>query len=331
MMKRTIQMRSNTSLKEIGSIMNGASSVAIFPHINPDGDALGSAIALCLHLRSEGKESFVILEDEFPRYVDFLDTGCCSCSTDYIGTPDVCICVDCCEEKRFPGSVQLYNSGRTKISIDHHEVEEPSGDYYYVDSGESAAAQIIYRLFLEMSWEIDSNAARHLYTGIVTDTGCFQYSNTGPETHMTAAELMKYDIGQNDIMVRLFQNISLRRVQLQAKVIENMEIFASGMAAVSYVTDELLEEMSAKIEDAEGMVDVLRNIEGVEIAAFLKEKGDSVRVSMRAKSSGDVNSIAVSLGGGGHIKAAGCTLDMDMSEALAVVKREITASLEGQM
>lgn len=320
-------MKNNASLAEIGRIIDNAGKVMIFPHVNPDGDALGSAIALCLHIRSTGKDAIVMLEDEFPHYVDFLDTGCCSCDAGYMPQPELCISVDCSEEKRFPKYAHIYRNCRTRISIDHHKVPDPDGDYYYVDSGESAAAQIIYKLFREMDWGIDSKTAMHLYTGIITDTGCFQYSNTSSDTHMIAAELMKYDIPHNNIMVRLYQNVSRKRVELQGKMLETMEIFAGGAAAVAYVTKDMLDSLSADIEDTEGMIDVIRNIEGVELAAFLKEKGDAVRVSMRAKTSGDVNSIAKVFGGGGHIKAAGCTLNMRMDEALQALKKEMEKSL----
>ena len=320
-------MKNNASLREIGKMLDDAGSVMIFPHINPDGDALGSAIALCLHLRGEGKDAVVIMEDEFPHYVDFLDTDCCSCDAGVIASPDVSVSVDCSETKRFPANAGVYSGSRIKISIDHHEVTDPAGEYYYIDSEESAAAQIIYKLFREMQWTVDDDIAKHLYTGIVTDTGCFQYSNTSAETHSIAADLMRYDIPHNDIMVRLYQNISRKRVEIQGRILETMEIFSGGTAAVAYVTGDMLRSVQAELDDTEGMVDILRNIEGVEIAAFLKEKQGAVRVSMRAKSSGDVNSIARTFGGGGHIKAAGCTLDMSMPEALQAVKYEIEKSL----
>ena len=179
-----------------------------------------------------------------------------------------------------------------------------------------------------MGAQIDRNTAASLYTGISTDTGNFQYSNTTPETHMIAAELMKTGMDHVSITVALYQNVSLTKVRLEARILDKMEIFAGGKAVISYVDSSMLREVSAKMEDSESAIDTLRNIEGVEIAAFLKEKGDAVKVSMRAKSAGRVDEIAVKFGGGGHAKAAGCTLEMSIAEATDAIKKEIISYLE---
>ncbi|MGN0704765.1 MAG: bifunctional oligoribonuclease/PAP phosphatase NrnA [Lentihominibacter sp.] len=321
-------MISNVSLKKAGQLLSSAESVLIFPHINPDGDALGSCAALCRALRNKDKDAWILLEEDVPKYLSFMDTQYCTRDKGCISEPDVCICVDCSEEKRFPDRAEKYNSGRLKLCIDHHATSGSFGDYYYIDGSEAATAQIIYKLLLEMGTEIDKCIAESLYTGISTDTGNFQYSNTTPETHIIAAELMKTGMDHIGISVALYQNVSLSKVRLEAKILDRMEIFADGRAAVSYVDSRMLEEVSAKPDDAESAIDTLRNIEGVEIAAFLKERGSCVKVSMRAKTSGRVDEIALKFGGGGHAKAAGCTLEMSVSEAAAAVKREIINYLE---
>lgn len=321
-------MISNVSLRKAGQLLNNAESVLIFPHVNPDGDALGSCAALCRVLRNSGKEAWILLDESVPKYLSFMDTEFCTCDHGCIAEPDICICVDCSEEKRFPDRAEKFNSGRTKLCLDHHATSGSFGDYYYIDGAEAATAQIIYKLLLEMGAQIDRNTAASLYTGISTDTGNFQYSNTTPETHMIAAELMKTGMDHVSITVALYQNVSLTKVRLEARILDKMEIFAGGKAVISYVDSSMLQEVSAKMEDSESAIDTLRNIEGVEIAAFLKEKGDAVKVSMRAKSAGRVDEIAVKFGGGGHAKAAGCTMEMSIAEATDAIKKEIISYLE---
>lgn len=321
-------MISNVSLEKAGQLLNNAESIVIFPHINPDGDALGSCAALCRALRNEGKEAWILMEEEVPRYLSFMDTEFCTCDNGCITDPDICICVDCSEEKRFPKRADKFNSGKTRMCIDHHATSDSFGDYYYIDGAEAATAQIIYKLLIEMGVRIDSGIAASLYTGISTDTGNFQYSNTTPETHMIAAELMKTGMDHVSITVALYQNVSLTKVRLEARILDKMEIFAGGRAVISYVDRQMLQEVSAGMEDSESAIDTLRNIEGIEIAAFLKEKADAVKVSMRAKSSGRVDEIAVKFGGGGHAKAAGCTLEMSIAEAADAIKEEIISYLE---
>ncbi|NLD19954.1 MAG: bifunctional oligoribonuclease/PAP phosphatase NrnA [Clostridiales bacterium] len=322
-------MKNNASLKEIGSILLEAKSIVIFPHLNPDGDALGSAISLCLALRQRGKDSVVLMEEKVPHYIDFVDKECCTQNADAINAPDVCVCVDCSEETRFPARASVFNKGKTRICIDHHATSEGLGDYYYIDDEEAATAQIIYKMLKASDVEITRSIAEHLYVGLVTDTGCFQYSNTTPETHMIAAQLLEADIDHMGIMVKLYQNIRWDRIEIERRFLNTVELVADGKGAVGYVSAEMLKEAGASLEDADNMVDILRNIEGVEIAGFLKEKGDVVKASLRAKSYGRVDEIAMTFGGGGHVKAAGCTLNMPLADAVEKLKTEIIKNLEG--
>ncbi|MDO4546122.1 MAG: bifunctional oligoribonuclease/PAP phosphatase NrnA [Bacillota bacterium] len=319
-------MKNNVSLKEIGEALKAAESVLIFPHVNPDGDALGSAAALCCALRRSGKNAWILMEEETPEYIGFLDKGYCTRDKDCVGIPDVCICVDCSEEDRFPGRADAFRRGKVRLTLDHHAVDRGAGDYYYVDPSEAAAAQIVFKLLKEMGEPLESAIAEPLYAGIVTDTGSFQYSNTTAETHRIVGELFEAGIDHTGIMIRLYQNVSFKKVELQRRILETMEVFAKGRAAIAYVTEEMLKETGAVLDDAEGTVDILRNIEGVEIAAFLKEKPEEVKVSMRAKSYGNVDVIARKFGGGGHIKAAGCTMELPVAEAADILKKEIIAS-----
>lgn len=317
-------MLSNISLKEMGEKLRSADSILIFPHVNPDGDAIGSCVALCRAMRREGRQAWVLLDDDVPAYLSFMDTEYCTVDKDCITEPDVCICVDCSEKKRFPERAQRFDSGRIKLCIDHHITAGSFGDYYYIDGDEAATAQIIYKLFTAMGIDVDKTLAESLYVGICTDTGSFQHSNTTAETHAIVSKLFEAGIDHTGITVNLYHNVSYKRLKLEMDVLDRMELVADGKAAVSYVTEEMLKARDASLDDSEGVVDLLRNIEGVELAAFIKEKGEDVKVSMRAKSYGNVDDIAVKFGGGGHAKAAGCTLHMPVEEAVAVMKAELS-------
>lgn len=321
-------MKSNASLKIIGQKLNEAKSVLVFPHVSPDGDALGSAVAICRAMRAEGKESYVILDEEVPSYIAFVNHECCSMKQDLIQNPDVTLCVDCSEDNRIPERVELYNSGKVKLCIDHHINEIGYGDFYYIDESAAAASELIYTIIHEMNWKIDEETAKALYVGIVTDTGGFQYSNTTPNTHRIAADLIELGVNVNDVSVELFQNVEPVRVLTETRIMENVEFFAGGKAGIGYVTKAMLDELGATTDDTEGVINIIRNIKGVEIAAFLKEKNDAIKVSLRAKTDGDVQQIATMFEGGGHKKAAGCTLYKDMQEAVELMKKEISKSLE---
>ena len=143
-------MISNASLKQIGDMLFEAESILIFPHVNADGDAVGSAAALCRALRNVGKESWVMMNEEVSSYLSFMDTEFCITDKTLVEQPDICVCVDCAETKRFPNSADKYSEGKLKLCIDHHASDKGFGDYYYIDGDASATAQIIYELILNL-------------------------------------------------------------------------------------------------------------------------------------------------------------------------------------
>lgn len=316
-------MKSNASLKEIAGILKAAQSILVFTHTNPDGDALGSAAALCRALRKMGKDAWAVFTDHIPEYLHFIDDEYFTWDIDLIKNQDVSICLDCSDCDRFPTLIDKFNDGKTKLCVDHHATADGFGDYYYVDSDAAATCELAYMLMVEMGAEIDKTIAESIYAGINTDTGSFRYSNATSQTHRITAELMEYGIDHTSINVKLYQTIGLAKMRIQAASLDKAEFLYDGKVALGFVTDEMLKKASATVDDADDNVDMLRNIEGVEMAVFLKEKGDNVKVSMRSKSYANVNEIAASLGGGGHAKAAGCTLEMSMEDAIETMKKAL--------
>lgn len=324
-------MISNTDLREIGEKLQAADSVLLFPHIHPDGDALGSGVALCRILRSLGKDARILLEDELAYHLAWLDDGCCTTDREIMTDPDICIAIDCSEEKRFPGRASAFERGKSRMAIDHHRVNGCDIDYYYIDSDAASTTEIIYELAKAMDWPLDSKTAEALYTGMVTDTGSFKHSNTRPKTHRIAADLIEAGADVNNVTVRIFKSADPRELAVKADVLGRLEIFANKQAAMSSLDQEQLRSLGAKMEHAESVIDSLAEIRGVEIASILKEDKEGIRVSFRSKTCADVAAIAEGFGGGGHIRASGCTLKMPMDDAYQVVHRAIEEALsEGQ-
>lgn len=325
-------MKSNeiNSLSEISQVFIDAKSILIFPHGSIDGDALGSSVALCLGLRSIGKTSYVMMDENIPTNIQFLENGCISMDLDIMSEPDVCVCIDNGELSRIFSRQELFAKGKTQVLIDHHKSSEPFLDYNYIDINAAAVTEIIYDLLLEMNIKINTVIAECIYTGIVTDTGRFQYSNTTKRTLQIASELMDYDIDNNKISVEVYQSVSYEKLKLETLVLSTLRLECDGKVATAYMTMDMLKDSGARDEDTEGIVEILRNLQGVEVAVFAKEKRkEGVKVSMRSKFNFDVSLIAQIYDGGGHMKAAGFSsnapIDKVIDDAISSIQKEMNA------
>lgn len=322
-------MRQNNTLKEMAKKLMEAESIILVPHIQPDGDTLGSSAALCRALRNAGKTAWVLMEDPIAGNLQFLDNGYCTTDFNCISQPDICICVDCGEVSRFPKRREKFFQAKVTMCIDHHSTSEPFADYNYIDSKVAATAELVYQLLKETGLKIDKEIGEAIFTGICTDTGNFQYSNATKQSHLITAELYDAGIDHTKIAIEIYQNTRLEKIVITNRILDTLMIFAEGKVAMAYVSQHMLEEVGADIDETDGVVESLRNIKGVEIAAFVKEKAENlIRVSMRAKTSGNVARIASAFQGGGHVKAAGCTIEAPLLEATAMLKMEIEKSLE---
>ncbi|MDR3295837.1 MAG: bifunctional oligoribonuclease/PAP phosphatase NrnA [Clostridiales Family XIII bacterium] len=324
-------MKTNNTLEEIAASLQAAQSVLLFPHVSLDGDCLGSSMALCAALRKSGKISHVVIEDDIPEFLLFLEweTDCCTRDLHILENPDVCVCMDCGEPQRFPRRKNLFQAGRTTMCIDHHESAAPLMDLNYIDGKAAATAEIVYDLLLLLGTDMDKQIAEAIYTGIVTDTGRFQYSNTTGKTHRIAASLIETDVRPSEIAVWLYQNVSREKQLLESRILGTTEMFAGGKAALAHMTRGMLKETGAKPEDTDGVVEMLRDIRGVEVACLLKERNArQIKVSLRSKQSFDVALLSEGFGGGGHARAAGYTANTNMQEAKSAVKQLLEEGLQ---
>ena len=202
-------------------------------------------------------------------------------------------------------------------------------DYNYVDSQEAATGQIIFELLKEFGAEPDKETAEALFAAITTDTGDFQYSNTQKKSHLITAELYDWGADFNKVSVEIYENVRLEKIRLKSAAMETLKIIGGGKGAIVKVSQSMLDKTGALMDESEGLAQELRSIAGVEYSAVLKEyEHELIRVSLRAKRKGDVSQIASALGGGGHLKAAGCTIRETLENAADKVEKEMLAAIQ---
>lgn len=319
----------NNTLKEIAKVLLDAQSVLIYPHISADGDAVGSAAAICRTLRNLGKTAYILIEDEIPDNLKFLDKDYATFDGSIIQDPDVSLCVDCGDFGRLPKREQTFRKGKVTVLIDHHGTTENFCDYNYVDPSAAATGELIYALIKEMGVVPDVETGESIFCAITTDTGNFQYSNTTKNSHLIMAELFDLGVDTNKVSVEIYENERPEKLMITTRALSTMEIFGGGKGAIAYLTLKDMEETGARPFETDTVIGTLRSLAGVEYAAFVKEKEPGViRVSLRAKRKGNVAKIAADLGGGGHVKAAGCTLYMPLDQALKLVKDKLKEAVK---
>ena len=325
-MTRLVAKQGRMMKNKIASLLKEADSIVIFPHIQMDGDALGSAVAICIGLRNLGKKAEILIEDKIPNNILFLDRGYCVYEKT-IEKADIHLALDSSDEGRLGKRFDIYKNGPTTLMIDHHKTAKPFGQYNLVDAKASSTGEIVMDVIKAMGIFIDQDIGQALYTALVTDTGRFMYSNTSKKTHLQVAELYDSGMDRNRVALEIYQNKRPERIVLRNKILSTLEILFDGQACIAFMTEDMLVNSKAMMEETEGLVEELRNIEGVEIAAFLREDEDSVKATFRSKGKYDVSKIAQSFGGGGHKNAAGCSVDMPIGE----FKEKVIAAIEKEL
>ena len=308
--------------------------VLILPHVSPDGDTIGSAIGLMHLLASKGIKGYIVTNDDIPSNLFFLSEKCPAdalIKADAVDfTYDMVIAVDCAEPKLFQDRNFFCNKSIPLINIDHHFTNQHYGDYNLIDVEASSTGEMIYSLFVAWKAPLNPMAAEALYTAIVTDTGSFRYSNTRPYTFKVCAALHAQAFDFNTLNVSLFQNKSFEKLNLQNKIFETLERFCDGKVAIVTFSVDLKKSLAYDTFDTDGVVEYIRDITGVEVVAFLKEtdQGD-IKGSLRAKYDFDVSKIAQKFGGGGHIKAAGFTINEPLDKTKKLLIETITRHYKG--
>ncbi len=305
-------------------------SILILTHENPDGDALGSAMALYLFLKKKGKDVTVGCKDRIPHFLDFIPH-----SEEVVSLPDgrfydIGIIVDSAGFYRAGTEVKVAK----RIRIDHHVGGEFYGRYDYIDPKAPATASLIYELISAWDeFEIDKDIATCIYAGLATDTGFFRYSNTNEYTFELAKKLVHWGADPNYVYRMFAERESLGKMKLISKVLETLTLYEDGLVAGITIFDRFFKETGTEYSDSEGLVNYPRSLEGVEVAFALIEKPDEGiwKVSLRSKVNVDVSKIAERLGGGGHKYASGAKIEASSyQEALDKLLSEIHKQLELQ-
>lgn len=313
---------------KIISKIKESNKIAIMSHIMPDGDNVGSSLALYNALKNYGKDVRLLLDDEIPKIYKFLKNSDKAERPGVNENFDVVIALDCGDEKRL-GKSAIYLENNFVINIDHHIKNTEFGDLNMVDTNAAATAEIIYQIIKILGIEMDKEISECLYTAIVTDTGQFQYSNTTSVTHQIAGDLINNGVDVSDIFEKIYQNSSKEKIMLMKTALETLEFYHNDMISCISLTLKQMEEMNAKDEDTDGLINLARGIECVETAIFFKElEPGKIKVGLRSKKYADVAAVARKFGGGGHVRAAGCILESTLEEArekvLAAVIEELS-------
>ncbi len=312
-------MRNKSVFKQIVKATQEADFILIFPHVIPDGDTIGCAAALYRALKKNGKKVKVIDENDIPGYLKFLSKEY-KTNEVFNEQPDLCISVDCSDLGRLGKRKEAFFSGKDTVNIDHHPTNTCYANLNYVDKNASATGEIIFDLLRNINAEFDQFIAEAIYSAISTDTGSFKYTNTSVKSHLVAAELLGLGVDLNEISVELYQNTRLEKILLEKEVLGTLEILFDGKAASAYVVQDMLTKTDAVMDESEGFIEILRNIQGVEVAILFKEiHPDEIKIGLRAKRFADVSKIAMKFGGGGHVKAAGCSIKGSLDDAKKLV------------
>ena len=293
-----------------------ASAIAISGHIRPDGDCVGAVMATYLYLKKVLSEASVqvYLEQPADIFADIAGIDSICTTIESAEVPDVFIVLDCTKD-RLGFAEELFDKAEKTINIDHHISNKGSADVNFIVPDASAASEIVYELIEKEKMDIE--IAKALYIGIIHDTGVLQYSNTSPKTMRIAADLMEYGFDFSDMIQRTFYERTYIQTQILGRALLESFRFMDGRCVVCSVSKKDMSFYGVGSKDLDGIVNHLNNIKGVDCAIFMYETGVlEYKVSMRSKGKVDVSKIAVVFGGGGHARAAGCTLNGTMHDVI---------------
>jgi phosphoesterase RecJ-like protein len=323
-----------SDLERVGAELRARDRFLLTAHEGPDGDALGSLLGLHKVLTQLGKDSVMFMAaKEFPLPIEYrflpLEEVFHEPPADMADRTVVFL--DCGNIDRMPVE-WLTAGGNDVINIDHHHDNTRFGDINLVEIGASCTAEIVYDLALLLGAEITAEIAAALYVGLITDTGKFMYENTNAHTHRVAAALIDAGVNVDDTYRRLYENVPLEKLRLVSRALDGIASHCDGALALSYITTADYEATGAGEEMTEGLIDHLRSIEGVKVAAVIRDLGNRGRaarkVSLRSSAGEvDVSAIARLKGGGGHKRAAGFSTDLEYEQLVAFLAGEVSAQL----
>ena len=299
-----------------------AEDIVILTHESPDGDAVGSALAMYLTLKKLGKKVDVII----PEYASIFDFLPCADEIKKEGKKeayDLAISVDVTGINRLNGFAKYFENAKVKIQIDHHQVNEMFADYNFVNPASPACAQNLIFIIEQLGVEIDKEIGTCLLTGIITDTGGFKYEGVSAETFEFTSWLLAKGVNVSDVYKRVMQTKTRANFELRKLIMDRMEFLNNNKIAFTYMTLEDEKNTGAAPGDHEGLVEIGRDIEGVEVSIFLREVENGYKASLRSNDYVNVSDVCIAFSGGGHKRAAGCTIFNTLDIAKDAILHEV--------
>ena len=315
------------TLDNIKEEIQKANQIILLTHENPDGDAMGSTLAFYLALKQLSKEVEVVIP-EYSR------TFACLPGVEAIQKEgkqkeyDLAIALDAADMKRLNGWANYFEDAKVTINIDHHGSNKMFADYNFVNPAAPACAQILVTMLEFLGVEITKDIGTCLLTGIITDTGGFKYPGVTAETFEFASWLLGIGVNVSEIYKRVLQVKTKTNFELSKLVMERLEFLEEGKIAYTYITKEDLDKVGAETGDHEGLVEIGRDIEGVEVSIFLREEGNGYKASLRSNNYLNVSDICMVFGGGGHPRAAGCNIPGTLENAKQKIISQVKANLK---
>ena len=299
-----------TKIDQILKCIKNSKNIVIVTHENPDGDAVGSSLAM-YHALKGLKKNVDIIIPEYAKCFNELP-GIDEVIKESDKVYDLAISLDAATDKLLNVWVKYFREADQRIVIDHHSTNTMFGDINYVDLSAPACAQVVYMLIKHYRWKITPEIGTCIMAGIITDTGGFQYSGVSKDTFNIAAELLDVGVNISKVYKKVFDTKTKSSFELRRIAIDRMEFLEDGKIAFTYVTNEDERKVNAGVGDYEGIVSEGRSVEGVEVSIFLHElKDGEFKISLRSNSYVNVSDVCIMFGGGGHIRAAGAKMTAD--------------------
>ena len=332
--------KTNTTEADLAAVAEALRSndrFIVTTHENPDGDALGSLLAMTFALRELGKDADMYLFGEvpIPNEYEFMDFAGIVRGPNPDSSGQVVVALDCANERRLGPEMALLEKAQLVVDIDHHHDNTRFGKVNLIVGHASSTGEILADVFRELGVSLTPQIAEALYIAVVTDTGRFQYANTTAKALRLAAELVEAGADVHRVFQGVYENVAFAKLKLVARALENAEVFEGGRVVVSHLEREDFEHAGAEEPYSEGIIDYLRAVEGTELAALIREpptaNGPTHRISLRTTEADlDVSAIARKSGGGGHRQAAGFSSEASIEEITEFIRREFLAQVNGK-
>ena len=321
--------QTNATLAQIADYLRERDDFVICGHVSPDGDCIGSQLALWHALKSMGKNATCVLvkPDPLGAALDFLPgTGEMVAAEQFDGVCKTFVGVDVPNRERIgQAACAILDAADASVTIDHHAADTRMCDLAYVDPDAASASMLVWEVVKQLVENPPVECALCAYTGLLTDTGGFRFQNSDTRAFACASEIVAYGVDPSFVAVNVYQNKTMASLKLESLVIERLGVFCDGKVAISWITEEDMQRLGAQKADADSLIDVVRSVQGIRVACLLRVQDEKVRGNLRAKDDTDVASLARELGGGGHKAAAGFTVDMPMRDALAMMNDKLQA------